>query len=183
MKKIKLVRIYGALPVLTKKISTRLTLPGQHGNKPRKKSSQYGIRLIEKQKLRHNYLLKEKQFVRYVEAAKRSKQLTGNALLQFLENRLDTSVYRCGLAPTIAAARQLVTHRHIKLNGEIINLPSYQCKNNDIIVQTKISRSAQQNSGAPVQLGPISVSCTHFNRPPIELDLKERLVVEFYSRQ
>ena len=174
MKKIKLVRIYGALPVLTKKLSTRSTLPGQHGNKPRKKSSQYGIRLIEKQKLRHNYLLKEKQFVRYVEAAKRSKQLTGNALLQFLENRLDTAVYRSGFAPTIAAARQLVSHRHIQLNGEIINLPSYKCKNNDTILQI--------GSGSPTR-EPVIVSCTHLNRPPIELDLKERLVVEFYSRQ
>merc|ERR1711968_70117 len=101
MKKIKLVRTYGPLPVLTKKISQRDTAPGQHGGNANKKQSQYRIRLAEKQKVRHNYALTERQFVRYVKEAKRSKQLTGHALLQLLENRLDTCVYREGFAPTI----------------------------------------------------------------------------------
>jgi len=176
MKKIKLVRTYGALPALTKKRSDRQP-PGQHGpNKNRKKQSQYAIRLVEKQKVRHNYALSERQFVRYVEQAKRSEQLTGHALLQLLENRLDSWVYREGLAPTILAARQLVSHRHILVNGNVLNIPSYQCKNgDDIQVKSSVSHLIGEKSR-------IQVHRIESNRPPIELKVQERLVVEYYSR-
>lgn len=177
MKKIKLVRTYGPLPVLTKKISQRDTAPGQHGGNANKKQSQYGIRLAEKQKVRHNYALTERQFVRYVKEAKRSKQLTGHALLQLLENRLDTCVYREGFAPTILAARQLVSHKHILVNGKVLNIPSYQCQTGDEI-QAKSSISHITGEKGKAQI-------TRFetNRPPVELDVKERLVVEYYSRK
>nr|YP_009692031.1 ribosomal protein S4 [Microrhizoidea pickettheapsiorum]QEG77696.1 ribosomal protein S4 [Microrhizoidea pickettheapsiorum] len=178
MKKIKLVRTYGPLPVLTKKFTQRETLPGQHGGiAGKKKRSQYGIRLNEKQKLRHNYALNESQFVRYIEKAKRSKQLTGHALLQLLENRLDTCIYREGFAPTILAARQLVSHRHILVNGKIVNIPSYQCQSGDII-QAKKDISHLIGDKTSVQMTRIEK-----NRPQIELDLTERLVVEYYSRK
>ena len=177
MKKIKLVRTYGPLPVLTKKVSSRNTLPGQHGTEGKKKQSQYGIRLDEKQKLRHNYALSERQFLRYVEKAKRSKQLTGHALLQFLENRLDTCVYREGFAPTILAARQLVSHRHILVNGKSVNIPSYQCQTGDEIqAKSKVTHLTGEK-------GRVQITRIENTRPSIELELNERLVVEYYSRK
>lgn len=179
MKKIKLVRTYGPLPTLTKKLTTRTTAPGQHGqsNQRNKKQSQYGIRLAEKQKVRHNYALSERQFVKYVEEAKRSKQLTGHALLQLLENRLDSYVYRGGFAPTILAARQLVSHKHVLVNGKTLNIPSYQCKVGDEIqVHAKMAQVIGETKK-------INVTSSEKNRPQVELDVKERLVVEYYSRK
>jgi small subunit ribosomal protein S4 len=177
MKKIKLVRTYGALPVLTKKVSSRDTLPGQHGNESRKKQSQYGIRLAEKQKVRYNYALSERQFVKYVQDAKRSKELTGHALLQLLENRLDTCVYRAGFAPTILAARQLVSHKHILVNGKVLNIPSYQCLTGDeITAKSSVSHLTGEK-------GRMTIPRMEPNRPDIELDVNERLVVEYYSRK
>ena len=179
MKKIKLVRTYGPLPTLTKKVTHRKSRPGQHGTMGQKgrKQSQYGIRLAEKQKLRHNYALSERQFVRYVEQAKRSKQLTGHALLHLLENRLDTYVYRAGFAPTILAARQLVSHKHILVNGKALNIPSYQCKNGDEIQPKQSITHLTGDSGK------YRVARMETNRPQMELDVKERLVVEYYSRK
>jgi small subunit ribosomal protein S4 len=177
MKKIKLVRTYGALPVLTKKVSSRDTLPGQHGTESRKKQSQYGIRLAEKQKVRYNYALSERQFVKYVQDAKRSKELTGHALLQLLENRLDTCVYRAGFAPTILAARQLVSHKHILVNGKVLNIPSYQCLTGDeITAKSSVSHLTGEK-------GRMTIPRMEPNRPDIELDVNERLVVEYYSRK
>ena len=180
MKKIKLIRTYGALPTLTKKVPNRLNSnpPGQHGSaSKRKKQSQYKIRLVEKQKVRNNYALNERQFARYVEQAKRSKQLTGNALLQLLENRLDTCVYREGFAPTILAARQLVSHKHILVNGDILNIPSYQCQTGDKI-QPKMGLSFIPGSGTIKTITRIENT-----RPNVELKVQERLVVEYYSRK
>jgi len=179
MKKIKLVRTYGPLPTLTKKQTKRIDPPGEHGkkNQRNKKQSQYGIRLAEKQKVRHNYALSEHQFVKYVNQAKRSKQLTGHALLQLLENRLDTSVYRLGFAPTILAARQLISHKHILVNGTALNIPSYQCQTGDEI---QAKQTVQHLTG---EKGKIQIKRLETSRPQIELDLKERLVVEYYSRK
>lgn len=179
MKKIKLVRTYGPLPTLTKKVTRRSDPPGEHGksNQRNKKQSQYGIRLAEKQKVRHNYALSERQFVKYVNQAKRSKQLTGDALLQLLENRLDTSIYRLGLAPTILAARQLISHKHILVNGKALNIPSYQCNTGDEL------QSKQAVHHLTGDKGKIQVTRLETNRPQIELDVKERLVVEYYSRK
>merc|ERR1712005_25077 len=99
--------------------------PGQHGA-TQKKLTQYAIRLEEKQKLRFNYGLSEKQLMNYIRQAKRIKGATGNILLQLLEMRLDNVIFRLGMAPTIAGARQLVSHKHITINNSCVSIPSYQ---------------------------------------------------------
>ena len=108
--------------------------PGQHGmNKRRKKTSEYGIQLKEKQKAKYTYGVLERQFHKTFDKAQRAKGVTGEVLLQLLESRLDNVVYRLGIAPTRAAARQLVSHRHITVNGQVVNVPSYQLKPGDIV--------------------------------------------------
>ncbi|NCC73455.1 MAG: 30S ribosomal protein S4 [Sphingobacteriia bacterium] len=103
--------------------------PGQHGlNKKRKKPTEYGLQLAEKQKAKYTYGILERQFRNIFKKASRKSGITGEVLLQFIETRLDNVVYRLGIAPTRAAARQLVSHRHIVVNGEVINIPSYALK-------------------------------------------------------
>ena len=103
--------------------------PGQHGpNKRRGKQSEYAIQLAEKQKAKYTYGILEKQFANIFEKASRKTGITGELLLQFCELRLDNIVYRLGIAPTRSAARQLVSHRHITVNGELVNIPSYTQK-------------------------------------------------------
>ena len=116
--------IFGADKVLSKKNYP----PGQHGNSRRKKTSEYGIQLREKQKAKYTYGVLEKQFRIMFEKASRSKGITGEVLLQLLEVRLDNLVFRLGLAPTRDAARQLVSHRHIVVDGKVVNIPSYSVK-------------------------------------------------------
>merc|ERR1711907_442876 len=111
----------------------RTQRPGQHGA-TQKKLTQYAIRLEEKQKLRFNYGISEKQLMNYIRQAKRIKGATGNILLQLLEMRLDNVIFRLGMAPTIAAARQIVNHKHIIVNNSCVSIPSYQCKPGDTIV-------------------------------------------------
>merc|ERR1711972_342036 len=121
--------------------------PGQHGRaKQKKKSTEYGQRLKEKQKIRFNHGITERQLVNYVKKSKRVEGKTGHILLQFLEMRLDNIVYRLGLAPTIFSARQLVNHRHICINGERVSIPSYQCRPGDelSIWASRGSRSSQK---------------------------------------
>ena len=113
--------IFGADKVLSKKNYP----PGQHGNSRKRKTSEYGIQLREKQKAKYTYGVLEKQFRNLFEKASRSKGITGEVLLQLLEGRLDNMVYRLGMAPTRAAARQLVSHRHITVDGSVVNIPSY----------------------------------------------------------
>jgi small subunit ribosomal protein S4 len=108
--------------------------PGMHGvNKKRRKTSEYGLQLKEKQKAKYTYGILEKQFANLFEKASRSKGVTGEVLLQLLESRLDNVVYRLGIAPTRSAARQLVTHRHITVNSELVSIPSYILRPGDII--------------------------------------------------
>src|SRR5699024_8479789 len=108
--------------------------PGQHGNQRRRgKKSEYALQLMEKQKAKYTYGILERQFRRMFENANRRKGITGEILLQLCEGRLDNIVYRLGLAPTRNAARQLVSHKHIVVNGEIVNIPSYQVDVNDVI--------------------------------------------------
>ena len=108
--------------------------PGMHGNnKRRRKASEYGIQLKEKQKAKYTYGVLEKQFRNMFDKASRSKGVTGEVLLQLLESRLDNVVYRLGLSNTRDGGRQLVTHRHITVNGEIVNIPSYSLKEGDVI--------------------------------------------------
>ncbi len=129
------------LPGLSRKtIESRPTPPGQHGAKnTRRKKSDFGVKLMEKQKLRFNYGLSEKQMRRLVVDARKGKEPTGDTLLQLLERRLDNVVFRAGFAPTIAAARQLVSHRHVKLNGKLVNIPSIRLRAGDEISIKEVS--------------------------------------------
>ena len=129
--------IFGADKVLSKKNYP----PGQHGNSRKRKTSEYGIQLREKQKAKYTYGVLEKQFRNLFEKASRSKGITGEVLLQFLEARLDNVVFRLGIAPTRAAARQLVSHRHITVDGQVVNIPSYSVKPGQIIGVREKSKS------------------------------------------
>lgn len=116
--------------------------PGQHGNQRRRgKKSEYALQLEEKQKAKYTYGILERQFRRMFENANRRKGVTGTILLQLCEGRLDNIVYRLGLAPTRSAARQLVSHKHIVVNGEIVNIPSFQVDVNDVIGVREKSKS------------------------------------------
>lgn len=134
--RLKVMRSLGIdLPGLSRKsIESRPTPPGQHGAKAtRRRKSDFGIKLQEKQKLRFNYGLTERQLRRLMLDARKGNTPTGETLLQLLERRLDNVVFRAGLAPTIPAARQLVSHRHIKLNGRLVNIPSIRLRVGDEI--------------------------------------------------
>ena len=120
--------IFGADKVLSKKNYP----PGQHGNS-RKKNSEYGVQLREKQKAKYTYGVLERQFRNLFEKAEKAKGITGEILLQLLECRLDNIVFRLGIAPTRAAARQLVSHKHITVDGEVVNIPSYAVKPGQIV--------------------------------------------------
>ena len=128
--KLRITRRLGDLPGLTSKKGNSNSRPGQHGAN-QKKLTQYAIRLEEKQKIRFNYGLSEKQLMNYIKQAKKIKGTTGTILLQLLEMRLDNLVFRLGLAPTIAAARQLVSHGHVTVNQTSVSIPSYQCQPGD----------------------------------------------------
>lgn len=133
--RIRIIRRLGNLPGLTNKVTKRNTLPGQHRKLQGKQNSisSYAIRLQEKQKLRYNYGLTEKQLLAYVNEAKRLRGSTGAVLLQLLEMRLDNIIFRLGLGNTIYASRQIVNHGHIYVNSKKVNIPSFQCRPNDVI--------------------------------------------------
>lgn len=142
--RIKIMRALGTeLPGLSRKgIDQRPNPPGQHGTSAsRRRKSDFGLALIEKQKLRFNYGLGEKQMRRLVAEARRRHGPTGDNLLQLLESRLDNAVFRAGLAPTIPAARQIVSHGHVRLNGRRANIPSIRLKAGDEISLRERSRS------------------------------------------
>ena len=134
--KLRISRRLGTLPGLTTKKSNKLNRPGKDGNANAdtgKKSTEYGIRLEEKQKLKFNYGLTESQLFRYVKEARRRQGVTGLILLQLLEMRLDTICFTLGFAKSIAQARQLVNHGHITVNNEVVSIPSFHCRLDDII--------------------------------------------------
>jgi small subunit ribosomal protein S4 len=146
--RLRIIRRLGLLPGLTRKnIKNRTKSPGQHGKllfaktKRSSLSDDYKSRLIEKQKLRYNYGITEKQLLAYYKEAKRIKGSTGTILLELLESRLDCIVFRLGFSSTIPAARQLVIHRHILVNDKIVNIPSFSCKKGDIISIKKSIKS------------------------------------------
>lgn len=143
--RVKVMRALGLnLPGLSRKsIERRPYPPGQHGGDRRRKESDYGRQLKEKQKLRCNYGLGERQLRRLVVAARRSKDETGKKLIELLERRLDNTVFRAGFAPTIPAARQLVSHAHFMVNGRKVNIPSYQVNAGDVITLRERSRKLQ----------------------------------------
>ncbi|HOW31525.1 MAG TPA: 30S ribosomal protein S4, partial [Bacteroidales bacterium] len=118
--------------------------PGQHGqNKRRRKVSEYGIQLAEKQKAKYTYGILEKQFKNTFLKATSKKGITGEILLQLIEARLDNVVYRLGIAPTRNAARQLVSHRHITVNGKVVNIPSYELLQGDVVAVRERSKSLE----------------------------------------
>lgn len=194
----KIARRFGvALFGPSKSLETRNFPPGQNGVKnSRRKNSDYAVALIEKQKLRFQYGVLEKQFRLTFAEAQRRKGVTGENLLQMLESRLDNVVYRFGFANTRFASRQLVSHRHITVNGKIVNIASYQVKAGDVIAAKNSPRS-QQLVGRFLEMtlgnpSPDWVTVDRdkmsgvFNRAPIRDEINpianEQLVVELYSR-
>jgi small subunit ribosomal protein S4 len=170
--------------------------PGQHGiSKKRRKLSEYGMQLLEKQKAKYTYGLLEKQFYNTFLKATQSKGITGENLLKFLESRLDNVVFRLGIAPTRRAARQLVSHRHIVVNGSVLNIPSYNVKPGDIIGVRERSKSLEviTESLASSDVSKYSwlewdgdqMSGKLLNTPEreeIPERIKEQLIVELYSK-
>jgi small subunit ribosomal protein S4 len=190
--RLRIVRRLGDLPGFTSKTTERLYPPGQHGaGKAGKKSSlsEYGIRLQEKQKLRFNYGLSERQLFSYVKEARRLPGATGTILLQLLEMRLDSIVFRLGLAPTIPSARQLITHGGIKVNQKKVNIPSFQCKPKDTIeLKKKTTEIGNENQLIPSHLELNKESgkgniLSIVNRDEVGVNINELLIVEFYSRR
>lgn len=169
--------------------------PGMHGpDKRRKKQSEYGIQLLEKQKAKYTYGLLEKQFSNLFKKAVRKKGITGEILLQLLESRLDNVVYRLGIAPSRRAARQLVGHRHITVNGEIVNIPSYTLRAGDIIGVREKSKSLEgiteslrvrSNAFSWLEWDEQTMVGKFMNVPERESipeNIKEQLIVELYSK-
>jgi small subunit ribosomal protein S4 len=169
--------------------------PGQHGaNKKRRKLSEYGVQLREKQKAKYTYGILEKQFANLFEKAQRAKGVTGEVLLQLLESRLDNVIYRFGVSPTRSGARQLVSHRHITVNGQVVNIPSFSVKPGDVVGVREKSKSLEviQNSLGSrrsnvswLEWDSASLSGKLINRPErdqIPETIKEQLIVELYSK-
>lgn len=169
--------------------------PGMHGaNKRRKKVSEYGTQLQEKQKAKYTYGILEKQFRKTFELASKKKGVTGLILLQLIESRLDNVVYRLGIAPTRNAARQLVSHRHITVNGEILNIPSYLVKVGDVVGVREKSKSLEiiTNSveGRSNRFSWLEWDANSMNgkfmsypsREDIPETINEQLIVELYSK-
>ena len=184
--------IYGADKVLEKKNYP----PGQHGlMRKRKKVSEYGTQLSEKQKAKMTYGVLEKQFHRTFKEAARLGGITGENLLKLLECRLDNVVYRLGIAPTRAGARQLVSHRHITVNGNVVNIPSYSLKVGDVIGVREKSKSLEviqdslaggrKNRYPWLEWDHSAMSGKFLQKPEredIPENIKEQLIVELYSK-
>lgn len=183
--------IFGPSKALTKKGYP----PGQHGRGRRKKQSEYAIQLMEKQKAKYTYGLLERQFANLFEKASRKGGITGETLLQLLESRLDNTVFRLGIAPTRRSARQLVLHKHIVVNGEIVNIPSFTLKDGDQVGVREKSKSLENITNSLA-----SRSVNRYNwleweasqmvgkfvnapaREDIPENIKEQLIVELYSK-
>jgi len=194
--RLRITRRLGELPGLTRKAPRRAYPPGQHGQ-ARKKKSEYAIRLEEKQKLRFNYGLTERQMLRYVRKARRAAGSTGLVLLQLLEMRLDNTVFRLGMAPTIPAARQLVNHGHVTVNGRVVDIPSYNCRSGDVVgvrntersrklVETNLQYPGLANLPSHLEFDKAKMEGRVnglVEREWVALQVNELLVVEYYSRQ
>lgn len=194
--KLKISRKFGE-PVLGggKTLEKKNYPPGMHGlAKRRSKKSEYAIQLAEKQKAKYTYGVLERQFRKTFERASRTKGVTGEALLQLLESRLDNVVYRMGIAPTRRSARQFVSHKHITVNGSIVNIPSYTVKPGDIIGVRERSKdmspilNALASGSAPFQWLEFDKSLMQGRflavpeRNQIPENIKEQLIVELYSK-
>jgi len=196
--KLRITRRLGKLPGLTQKSSKKTARPGQHGKGDgRRKTTEYGLRLEEKQKLKFNYGITESQLYHYIKEARRRNGVTGLVLLQLLEMRLDTICFSLGFASTMAGARQLVNHGHITVNNKVVDIASFQCQINDVIgvkpkaTSKNIVESNLKNINfidPPTHLafdktkleGTVKNYC---DRSEILLELNELLVIEYYSRR
>ncbi|HTL82285.1 MAG TPA: 30S ribosomal protein S4 [Bacteroidia bacterium] len=168
--------------------------PGQHGAaSKRNKKSEYAVQLQEKQKVKYTYGILERQFALVFERASRAKGITGEVLLQLIEARLDNVVYRMGLAPTRSGARQIVSHRHITVNGEVVNVPSYNLRPGDVVAVREKSKSLESISGSVgagsiypwIEFNPSTLEgkfVSYPERTQIPENIKEQLIVELYSK-
>ncbi|APQ17971.1 30S ribosomal protein S4 [Maribacter hydrothermalis] len=169
--------------------------PGQHGNNRRRgKKSEYSIQLMEKQKAKYTYGILEKQFRNLFQTAKRKEGVAGEILLQLCESRLDNVVYRMGISPTRSGARQLVSHRHITVNGELVNIPSYSLKAGDVVGVREKSKSLQSIQDSLTASSAVyewiswnseKKEGTYVSIPErlqIPENIKEQLIVELYSK-
>ena len=169
--------------------------PGQHGQNKRRKTSEYGIQLREKQKAKYTYGVLEKQFRNLFDKASRMKGITGEILLQLLEGRLDNVVYRMGIAPTRAAARQQVLHKHVTVNGKVVNIPSYAVKPGDVVAVREKSKSLEVIADSLAGFNHSKYSWIEWDetakagkylhvpaREDIPENIKEQLIVELYSK-
>ncbi|MDC6366605.1 MULTISPECIES: 30S ribosomal protein S4 [Flavobacteriaceae] len=169
--------------------------PGQHGNNRRRgKKSEYAIQLMEKQKAKYTYGILERQFRNLFDKANRSKGVTGEVLLQLCESRLDNVVYRMGIAPSRRGARQLVSHRHITVNGDVVNVPSYSLKPGDVVGVREKSKSVQSILDSLAANSSVyewitwnsekkeGTYVTIPERLQIPENIKEQLIVELYSK-
>ena len=183
--------IFGPDKVLDK----RNYAPGQHGVNRRKKSSEYGTQLAEKQKAKYTYGVLERQFRLLFAKASRIKGITGEILLQLLESRLDNIVYRLGIAPTRAAARQLVSHRHITVDGKVVNIPSYEVKPGQVVAVREKAKSLEVIAASLDGFNHSKYGWLEWNeaekagkylnipqREDIPENIKEQLIVELYSK-
>jgi small subunit ribosomal protein S4 len=168
--------------------------PGQHGRGRRKKQSEYAIQLMEKQKAKYIYGVLEKQFANLFDKASRKQGITGENLLQLLESRLDNTVYRLGIAPSRRAARQLVSHKHITVNGDVVNISSYSLKVGDVVAVREKSKSLEAITHSLAASGK-RYSWLEFDakemvgkhvmvpsRDEIPENINEQLIVELYSK-
>jgi len=183
--------IFGPDKVLAKKNYP----PGQHGQGRRKKTSEYGIQLREKQKAKYTYGVLEKQFRNMYERAHSTKGVTGEVLLQLLESRLDNLVYRLGFAPTRSGARQLVSHKHITVDGRVVNIASYHTRPGQVIAVREKNKSMEvintslegfNHSKYPwIEWNASTMSGVYLHIPEredIPENIKEQLIVELYSK-
>ena len=184
--------IYGEDKVLAKKNYP----PGQHGVNKRRKTSEYGTQLREKQKAKSTYGVLEKQFRNLFKKATRTKGVKGEVLLQLLEARLDNVVYRLGIAPTRAAARQLVLHRHITVDGQVVNIPSYSVTPGEFVAVREKSKSLEVIADSLAGFNHAKYPWIEWDesakggkvlhtpqREDIPENIKEQLIVELYSKQ
>lgn len=192
----KIARRYGEdiFGQCAKEIKKKNYPPGQHGKGRRKKQSEYAVQLMAKQKAKQTYGLLEKQFRNLFERAASKQGVTGTILLQFLEARLDNTVYRLGIAPSRRSARQLVSHKHITVNGELVNIPSYSVKPGDVIGVREKSKSLEVISDS-LRTKRKKYSWLEWDsdnhvgkflnlpsREDIPENIREQLIVELYSK-
>tara|TARA_B100001029_G_C14943393_1_gene384509 strand:+ start:138 stop:743 length:606 start_codon:yes stop_codon:yes gene_type:complete len=194
--KSKISRKYGE-PIFgdTKALEKKPHPPGQHGRGRRRKKSEYAIQLAEKQKAKYLYGILERQFRNMFDKASRKDGVTGENLLQLLEARLDNVVYRLGIAPTRRSARQLVTHKHITVNGNLVNIPSFTLKEGDMVAVREKSKSLTAISSSISNKNAnkykwlewddkslLGKLVTYPDRESIPENINEQLIVELYSK-